>query len=103
METTQVLNAPPGWYKDSTRVDGLRYWDGQQWTDHVAHHDAPAGISKPSLTGPILVAILIPLIGFIWGIIMLARGNTDGGLPTMIISVVAFVLWSSVLASMGGA
>lgn len=27
--------APPGWYPNP-EADGLRWWDGRQWTDHVA-------------------------------------------------------------------
>ena len=26
---------PPGWYQNPV-ADGLRWWDGRQWTDHVS-------------------------------------------------------------------
>ncbi len=34
---TSTMNntPPPGWYPDNVGV-GQRYWDGQQWTEHVA-------------------------------------------------------------------
>ena len=28
--------APPNWYPDPTNPQALRYWDGSQWTTHVA-------------------------------------------------------------------
>lgn len=28
--------APAGWYAEPTSTTGLRYWDGQAWTDRTA-------------------------------------------------------------------
>jgi hypothetical protein len=37
-ETTQTGNsaAPPAWYPDPSKRFELRYWDGSEWTEHVA-------------------------------------------------------------------
>ena len=32
----------PGWYDDPTRADGLRWFDGQAWTEHVSARPEPA-------------------------------------------------------------
>jgi hypothetical protein len=34
--------AAPGWYDDPNAPGGMRWWDGTQWTDHVAAPPAPA-------------------------------------------------------------
>jgi hypothetical protein len=34
--TAPVVNVPAGWYADPSGRYELRYWDGQQWTEHVA-------------------------------------------------------------------
>ncbi len=36
--TTQTGNsaAPPAWYPDPSKRFELRYWDGSEWTEHVA-------------------------------------------------------------------
>jgi hypothetical protein len=42
--TTDI--APSGWYELST---GLRYWDGTNWTDHLAHRRYASDPSRPPL------------------------------------------------------
>jgi len=40
-----VTNGPtPGWYADPELAGRLRYWDGAQWTEHIA---APQPITPP--------------------------------------------------------
>jgi hypothetical protein len=29
-----VASPPAGWFEDPGRADGLRWWDGSQWTEH---------------------------------------------------------------------
>jgi hypothetical protein len=39
-----MTTAPPRWYPDPTNPHQLRYWDGSQWTEHVA----PVTVSDPA-------------------------------------------------------
>ena len=48
---------PPGWYPDPAGSGGVRWWDGQDWTDHVQRAQAPAPQTQrmaPSAGGPSL-------------------------------------------------
>jgi hypothetical protein len=40
----------PGWYPDPKRVAELRWWDGEQWTEHV--HGARPGEEKQAAPDP---------------------------------------------------
>ena len=89
-----------------------RYWDGNAWTDHRAPAEAPPAPAGPidgrtgkptDSTGLIIAglitACLIPLVGFIIGIVLLARGRAVGaGVTCLILSVIAFVIWLSAMS-----
>jgi hypothetical protein len=45
---TQAYMSPPDWYRDPSG-DGLRYWDGVQWTEHVTSMEAATPM-QPELT-----------------------------------------------------
>lgn len=39
---------PPGWYTDPVKVNGLRWWDGLQWTTYTAGGTTPdPGTARP--------------------------------------------------------
>ena len=45
-----MSNSPAGWYPQE---DGrLRYWDGQNWTEHFAHGQAPSAMGAPPSAVP---------------------------------------------------
>lgn len=49
-----MTNAQPGWYPDPAGDTGkLRYWDGTQWTDHLAEPQPAPGAAQSS--GPSFV------------------------------------------------
>ena len=90
MSNEDTPGPPPGWYPTE---QGQRYWDGTQWTEHVAVPESSG--SSPSATGPrsfmastsdqqmAMFAHLGQLLGYVTGIggfivplvIMLTRGN----------------------------
>jgi hypothetical protein len=42
---------PAGWNPDPDDATKLRYWDGQQWTDHYAPAAAPNPVTAPPAAG----------------------------------------------------
>jgi hypothetical protein len=41
MLRVQPPKAPSGWYDDPATANQLRYWSGEDWTQHTAPVDAP--------------------------------------------------------------
>ena len=63
-----MTNATPGWYPDPWNPSAQRFWDGGQWTEHVA--TATAQGVRPRLPegapiyGPLIwIIALMPLVG----------------------------------------
>jgi membrane protease YdiL (CAAX protease family) len=48
-----MLPTPTGWFPDPWNQSGLRYWDGRQWTWHVA---APTPVAEPHPVLPMRAA-----------------------------------------------
>ena len=99
-----VSGPPPGWYPHPTMAQTQRYWDGFQWTDHIAPAAVPVPASAPAsqvsdglLAAGYITAILIPIIGFVVGIVVMAKGRSGHGIAMIIISIVAFVMWADAL------
>lgn len=99
MSEQETPSVPPGWYPDPKMVGTQRYWDGAQWTEHAA----PAPQGKPNndnsglVAAGILTAIFIPFVGFVLGIVLLAKGNNKWGLRILLGSVGFFLLWLQIL------
>jgi Protein of unknown function (DUF2510) len=71
---------PPGWYEDPWHDPGIRWWDGHQWTTHIAvPPGAPAPPPAPARPRPVprlrhppwwvwtlaALALLAPFAGFV--------------------------------------
>jgi Protein of unknown function (DUF2510) len=99
-------SAPAGWYPDPSGQARQRYWDGRQWTMHCAPA-LPTGYPPPR--GPtaqhsgslsalgLAMAILMPLIGFVLGLVLLGRREDREGMVVVMISIAAFVLYVALL------
>ena len=106
MTTQPTPPAQPsaGWYPDPQLAQTLRYWDGASWTEHRAPQQpgVPAGYqpaypqaapATESMTAGYVLAVLLPIVGLIYG---LAKWRV-GGAPVVVASIVAWVLWSVLL------
>jgi hypothetical protein len=62
---SHVTSAPAGWHPDPHDATQLRYWDGDQWTDH--RHPAPAPTSPSPAPKPILGDTTMPTLWEGWG------------------------------------
>jgi hypothetical protein len=108
---------PPGWYADPQGEAQLRYWDGNQWTEHTqpaqpAQGGAPqqgaprygapppagAGAARPFILGA-MGAALIAVIGSVgpWGTLgPLSTSGTEGGdgyIVIVCVVIAAALLW----------
>lgn len=64
--TDPTMTAPAGWYPDPHGARALRWWDGVNWTDHVAatgpaaRRSVPADVSVDTVW--IWLAVLLPVL-----------------------------------------
>ncbi len=63
MQTPQQDNPPPGWYP---QAGGQRYWDGMQWTQHVAPLAHPSGSNTWAVMSHLPIGgFIIPLLALL--------------------------------------
>lgn len=80
----QTPSTPPGWYP--TPDGQQRYWDGTQWTDHVAPA-APVGQPQP-MAGPVPGAPMGGTDDRTWAVLAHAGAILFGFLAPLIIYLV---------------
>lgn len=80
-----------------------RYWDGSQWTDHIAPGaglptpEQPANVSEGLLAAGWVTALLLPIIGFVIGCVVVSK-RPGQGVGMLVLSVLSVVfIWSQVL------
>jgi uncharacterized membrane protein YhaH (DUF805 family) len=93
-----------GWY-DADDPGTQRYWDGQAWTDSYQRKGLAAkdgGEMVGLIVVSYLLAVFMPLIGFILGIVVVtrpAKATSRHGAWIIVLSIVAFLVWVAILAS----
>lgn len=110
--TTQPPTGPAaGWYPHPEMANTQRYWDGAAWTEHIAPGQPARAVPaerfyrepEPTHGGLIatgyITAVLLPIVGFIIGIILIAKGKGGHGAGAMILAVLAFVFWAGQLTA----
>lgn len=96
----KVLRPGPGWYSDQTS-EGLRWWDGTRWGVHQSEMPPPPQATRSDnglLVWGLVLAVLIPPVGFIIGCMLLSRNQVGPGIFTIFLSIgVVFLIligWS---------
>ena len=95
---------PAGWYDAPGSPGWKRFWNGQKWTLKVIQTErAPKNNAAPDPDGGLVIAgwitaVIIPIIGFIIGIILLAKSKMSG-LFCMILSIAASYFWYAMVLS----
>jgi hypothetical protein len=99
--------AASGWYDVSDRPETKGYWDGERWTGEYAPsisltpRSAPIVVSEGESAGTLVVvgyimAVLIPVLGFGFGIVAAtrpAKATAKQGPGIIVLSVVAFIIY----------
>lgn len=104
IEETTTPTGPmpdPGWYPDKNGA--VRWWDGTAWSNQVRVPQAPGQSAQPAAKSneTLLLcgwgtALLVPFVGFILGIVAIAK-NEMQGIGILLLSIVMFFVWSAVL------
>jgi hypothetical protein len=89
---------PPGWYQDPEHPWKERWWSGYQWTGHARQTQDTDTVSSSLLTWTFIMALVIPFVGFVLGIVVMAKGRGGTGFAAIMLSVLAFLIWSALLA-----
>jgi len=84
------MSAPAGWQQDPGAPRGqLRWWDGEQWTEHVSAPPAelPSSASRPApsswpVGGGIAIAVVAACTVVILGSVLARASNTSDDEPS---------------------
>ncbi len=62
-----------GWYSNPDGM-GLRWWDGERWTEHV---HPPVQVEKPEPNYTKMLVILLVAVGMIFGVVKLEEAGVQ--------------------------
>jgi hypothetical protein len=79
---------PPGWHPDPNDPTQWRWWDGEEWTDKRSPRDGVKRSSGNGVAAGYVMAIVIPIVGFLIGLALLVRDDRNGA-PVMGVSLIA--------------
>ena len=102
------MSATPGYYPDPY-TGAPRWWDGSAWgpaTPAVANAQ-PAANAQTEYQGGLVAAgyifaVLMPLVGFILGLVVVtrpSRATSKHGLWIIVVSIVAFFVFLGVISA----
>lgn len=92
---------PPGWYPDPRMPGTQRYWNGGEWSEHVAPGvmHAPPGQHSSSLEAAgWILAVFLPVAGLVIGIVMAGKSQPRA-LGVIGLSVVALAVAYAALSN----
>jgi hypothetical protein len=102
----------PGWYPHPSMASTQRYWDGARWTDHIAPaSSAPTTLretadQQPGSGGLVMagwpLAVFIPIVGFVIGLVLLTRHQVRAGAGIVALSLAMVVALTVVVAALDG-
>lgn len=72
---------PAAWYADPENPEGMRYWDGRQWTEHRTDYRAeqpPKKTSEGMVAAGYITSFMLPIVGVVIGVILMNRENRHG-------------------------
>lgn len=70
--------SPAGWYPDPQHTAQMRYWDGTQWTEHVAQGQHGGEPLPASTTFDLHGMIIERQLGMVWGLVVRSVGFAKG-------------------------
>lgn len=83
-DPVQPPTTPAGWYPDPKMSGTQRYWDGTEWSDHVApapNYQRPAQPDNSALVAVgVVTSMLLPIVGFIVGCVVANRDSKTGSI-----------------------
>lgn len=83
----------PGWYPDPSKGADERYWNGKAWTEETRAHKEGSTL----VAWGFIAALLMPIIGAVIAIVLLARNQIGPGLAVLVASGLGFVIALAIL------